>query len=241
MANVELFELTFEEKSKIEQSFQTVVAEAAFAQQEYEEAAEPLEREAQEKKKKIWAEFEAATALRQRETEPSVRHSQSVKPLEDKIRSVAESFNVQIRTLMESIDFNLPAPLYCGLNGEGVHYNEPQEWHLGAMVGPVEIAQYNIECRLVPRMSEADWAAQKALDKPFRELSYKRESAEHEVDCRLGEALRPFRQILDAKLEAAKSKYDKTVQDLVRVAMLRAGLDVADIRLDRSIGRDDDD
>lgn len=236
VSGIELFELTAEEKSAIKQAFETVIAEAAAAKQEYDQAAEPIEREAKEKKKKLWERFRAAKQLLNVVQTPSQRHKLAVKPLEDKIHSVTGSFNAQIRELMQSIDNRLPAPLFDGLNGED--YDETEERDLGAMVGPVEIAEYNIEKRLMP---DADWQTQKALNKPERDLSHKRERAEYKIDCRLGAALRPHRQKLRDRLAAAKSVYDKTVQDLVEVVMLRAGLDVGGIRLDREIGADDDD
>lgn len=241
---IELFELTAEEKSAIELAFETVVAEAAAAQQEFELAAEPIEREAQEKKRKLWEECEAARQLLQPAPETAVdRHRQAVKPLEDKICSIAEAFKAPIRTLMESINNALPARLFDGLNGEAVWGgdNNLEEMNVGAMLGPVEIAEYNIGKHLVPRPSEADLVAHREAGDPSWELFKKRDRAEHEIDCQLGDALCPFRKTLSGKLEAAKSKYDNTVQALVRGAMLRAGLDVTDIRLDRQIGDDDDD
>ncbi len=240
VSGIELFELTAEEKSALKQAFQTVVAEAAAAQQEYDQVAEPLESEAKEKKRKLWEEFRAAKQLLDEVQTPSQRHQLAVKPLEDKIHSVTGSLNAQIQELMQSIDNQLPAPLFDGLNGEGIHYDEAEEQDLGAMVGPVEIAEYNIERRLVPLMSDADWETQEALNKPERDLSDKRQHADYEIDCQLGAALRPHRAKLTARLAAAKSVYDKTVQDLVEVVMLRAGLDVTDIQLDREIGADDD-
>jgi hypothetical protein len=239
--NVELFELTSQEESAIKQAFQTVIAAAANAQQEYEQAAEPLTQAAQVKKQKLWAEYqEAAKTFQEGKTDdPCTRHEQAVKPLKDKIHSVAQSFETRIRSLMESID-SLPARLDCGLNGEGIHYEEIQEQELGAMLGPIEIARYNIEERLVPRMSKADWDAQREMQKPSQELSDNRRRAWDEVDSELCKELTPLRQKLNSRLEAAKTDYDKTVQDLVSGAMLRAGLDVTDIRLDRQIGEDDE-
>ena len=240
--NVELFELTSQEKSAIKQAFQTVIAESANAQQEYEQAAEPLRQAALVKRQKLWAEYQEAAKTFQgnKANEPCTRHDQAVKPLENQIRSVAKSFDTQIQSLMESIDNNLPARLDCGLNGEAVYDEESQAQELGMMVGPIEIARYNIEKHLVPRMSKADWDAQREMQKPSRELSDNHYHAEYAVDSELNGALAPLRRKLSSCLEAAKSDYDKTVQDLVRGAMLRAGLDVSDIRLDRQIGDDDD-
>ncbi|MBX9878065.1 MAG: hypothetical protein K2Y22_06355 [Candidatus Obscuribacterales bacterium] len=241
VSDIVLFELTAEEKSALKQAFETVVAEAAAAQQEYDHAAAPIESEAEEKRQKLWAEFRAAKQVLDEVQTPLERHHQAVKPLEDKIHSVTKSLSAQIQELMQSIENRLPAPLFDGLNGEAVRYDEAKEQDLGAMVGPVEIAEYNIEKRLVPSMSDADWETQKALYKPERDLSDKRQKAAYAIDSQLGAALRPHREKLNARLKAAKSVYDKTVQDLVEVVMLRAGLDVTDIQLDRAIGADDDD
>lgn len=240
--SIELFALTAEETSAIKQAFQTVIAEAAAAQQEYEQAAEPLQKATEEKKQKLWAEYKEAAGQFQvhEENGPYMRHLQAVKPLKDKISSVAESFTTQLRALMESMDNRLPAQLDCGLNGEAVHYDEIAERQLGAMVGPVEIAQYNIEKCLVPHISEADWVADRELQKPLQELSDKRSRVEHDLNCELNVALIPLREKLGTRLAVAKSSYDKTVQDLMRGAMLRAGIDVTGIRLDRQILEDDD-
>lgn len=241
--SIERFALTAEEESAIKEAFQTVIAEAAAAQQEYEQAAEPLQRVTDEKKQKLWAEYkEAAGQFQvQEENGPHMRHLQAVKPLKDKIRSVAESVTTQIRALMESMDNKLPAQLDCGLNGEAVFDEESQVQELGMMVGPIEIARYNIEKHLVPRMSKADWDAQREMQKPSRELFDNHTRAEYAVDSELNGALAPLRRKLNSRLEAAKSDYDKTVQDLVRGAMLRAGIDVTGIRLDRQSFEDDDD